>query len=239
MATVAQDIIVFADKRVLPEAHRFFEQLGARTYSVALEHPKRLTQGRRFVVYLQGHEALPEVRSFLREVGTTNYDWVLLYVAHHSLELAAKIGFLAGQELPKKAEFAFDADEVKHWLKARNALVHGFKTVRRSFSGTDLSGLRKRFGLTQEQLAAAVNVTTRTVQNWERDVATTQMERKTRDLRELSDLLRDYVIRDKESEWLRSEQKALRGKRPLDLLLEGKIRDLIVEFRRLQEGQPV
>jgi DNA-binding transcriptional regulator YiaG len=239
MATAAQEIMVFAEERLLPEASSFFEELGARPQSVALERPTAIQAASCFIVYLHGQEPLPEVRSFFRRVRTANYDWLLLYVAHHSMELAAKLGVLAGKELPKEAEFAFDADEAREWLAARNALVHGISATKPSFSGTDLAALRKRLGLTQEQLAGALNVTTRTVQNWERGVSMSQMERKVRDLRELTGLIRSYIVRGQEGEWLRSEHRALNGRRPLDLLVEGRIRDLIVEFRRLQEGQPV
>ena len=54
---------------------------------------------------------------------------------------------------------------------------------------------------------------------------------------ELALLIDDYVDPGKESEWLRTPLAIFRGRRPLDLLREGKLRDLIVEFRRLQEEQ--
>ena len=37
---------------------------------------------------------------------------------------------------------------------------------------------------------------------------------------------------------LRIESDAFAGKRPIELLKEGKARDIIVEFRRLQSGEP-
>jgi hypothetical protein len=38
--------------------------------------------------------------------------------------------------------------------------------------------------------------------------------------------------------WLRSKSDAFAGERPIELLKEGKARDIIVEFRRLQAGEP-
>ncbi len=38
--------------------------------------------------------------------------------------------------------------------------------------------------------------------------------------------------------WLRSESDAFAGQPPIELLKEGKARDIIVEFRRLQAGEP-
>jgi len=110
---------------------------------------------------------------------------------------------------------------------------------RKSPAVGDLLRTRKTLELTQEQLARALRVTTRTVQNWQHNFATRHLERKTRDLRELLKLLGEYVLAGKESAWLRTKLKGLGGQRPLDLLTEGKLRELIAEFRRLQEGQPV
>jgi hypothetical protein len=38
--------------------------------------------------------------------------------------------------------------------------------------------------------------------------------------------------------WLRSESNAFARQRPIELLKDGKARDIIVEFRRLQAGEP-
>jgi uncharacterized protein (DUF2384 family) len=88
-------------------------------------------------------------------------------------------------------------------------------------------------------MAQALNVTTRTLQNWEKNLGTSQLLRKTRDLREVLELMDDYVVSSKEEEWLNSPLPALRGRRPIELIAEGKLRDLIVEFQRMREGQPV
>jgi transcriptional regulator with XRE-family HTH domain len=103
---------------------------------------------------------------------------------------------------------------------------------------SDLVRAREVLELTREELARALQVAPRTIQNWERR-ATGDMERKTRDLRELLELLGNYVRPGKESAWLRTKLEAFGDKRPLDLLVEGRVRELIAEFRRLQEGQPV
>jgi uncharacterized protein (DUF2384 family) len=88
-------------------------------------------------------------------------------------------------------------------------------------------------------MADALNVTTRTIQNWEGGVGTSQLPRKTRDLRELLGLMDDYVIAPKEREWLNTPLAAVQNRRPADLIRGGKLRDLIVEFQRLKDGQPV
>jgi hypothetical protein len=65
------------------------------------------------------------------------------------------------------------------------------------------------------------------------------MYKKTRDLRELLARMDDYVVAPKETEWLSSPLEAFAGLTPQELIAEGRIRDLVVEFDRLREGQPV
>ena len=88
-------------------------------------------------------------------------------------------------------------------------------------------------------MANALNVTTRTLQNWEGGLGTSQMPKKTQDLRELFGLMDDYVVAPKEREWLETPLPVVQNRRPIDLIADGKLRDLIVEFQRLREGQPV
>lgn len=60
-----------------------------------------------------------------------------------------------------------------------------------------------------------------------------------RDNGELWTILKDSLRASDIPEWLRSENDAFGGCRPIDLLKEGRARDIIVEFRRLQAGEPV
>ena len=76
----------------------------------------------------------------------------------------------------------------------------------------DIVEVRKRLGLTEDQMASALNVTTRTLQNWEKEVGKGQLGRRTRDLRELLALMDDYVVCSKEREWLETPLPARRGR---------------------------
>jgi hypothetical protein len=65
------------------------------------------------------------------------------------------------------------------------------------------------------------------------------MDKKTRDLRELLSRMDDYVVASNEKEWLSTPREAFAGRTPQELIADGRIRDLAVEFDRLREGQPV
>jgi hypothetical protein len=47
------------------------------------------------------------------------------------------------------------------------------------------------------------------------------------------------LCRTREQEWLKAPLPALQNRKPIDLIAEGKLRDLIVEFQRMREGQPL
>jgi len=87
-------------------------------------------------------------------------------------------------------------------------------------------------------LAHAVGVSLRTVQNWEK-AGVAGKPRQLRDLAELSAVLKRSMKGSNVPAWLRSANDAFAGQCPIDLLKDGKARDIIVEFRRLQAGEPV
>ncbi|MGB6725854.1 MAG: hypothetical protein WBE74_08095 [Terracidiphilus sp.] len=49
----------------------------------------------------------------------------------------------------------------------------------------------------------------------------------------------DYVVAPTEKEWPSSPHEAFAGRTPRELISEGRIRDLVVEFDKLREGQPI
>jgi hypothetical protein len=76
------------------------------------------------------------------------------------------------------------------------------------------------------------------VQNWEKSGVASK-PRQLRDLAELLAILEDAMESPDVPAWMRSANDAFGGQRPFDLLQDGKARDIIAEFRRLQAGEPV
>jgi DNA-binding XRE family transcriptional regulator len=237
--TVAQ-LVVGAEKSALPEARHVFSQLGTPVHAVSLESQRKMPDSRVFIVYLHGREPQSELHSALKLIKSwrKNLELLVFYTPHHSANLAFEIGMLVGEEIGSSADLAFDLRGVRQLLRARNLLVHSGR-LESGDSPFDIAAVRKRLGLTQEQLGHSLNVTTRTLQNWEKNLGTSQLLRKTRDLRELLGLMDDYVVSQKEREWLNSPLPALQNRKPIDLISEGKLRDLIIEFQRMREGQPL
>jgi transcriptional regulator with XRE-family HTH domain len=98
--------------------------------------------------------------------------------------------------------------------------------------------LREHFGLTQIKLAHALGVSLRTVQNWDR-AGVAGSPRQLRDLEELWTILKESIKGTDIPVWLGSESEAFAGASPIELLKQGKARDIVVEFLRLKVGEPV
>jgi DNA-binding XRE family transcriptional regulator len=240
-AVASQELVVWADKEALPQARHEFSQLGKHVRTVPLESSKKFPDSRVFIFYLYGREPRTDLHSaikILKSWRKKNLDLVVFYTPHHSANLAFEAGMLVGRETGGSANWAFDLRGVKQLLRARNLLINTEK-AESARSSLDLAAVRRRLGLTQEQMAHALNVATRTLQNWEKKIGISHLVRKTRDLRELLELMDDYVSSPEERDWLNAPLAAFQNQRPIDLIAEGKLRDLIIEFQRLREGQPL
>ena len=230
MRTTAEDLLLLSESPMKSTAMRFARRLGAAPLAVEFGRLKHKPQARRFLVYLEGSEPADELKGVLRNVAKNRYDVLVLYSAGRSPETAAKWGMVLGEMRPKHAQLCFEAGQVASILDLKQA---------RAETSIDVTAMRKQLGLTQEQLASALRVSPRTVQNWEAQIGLGLVEKRTADLAELIDLLNDYIPSEQQAEWLHSASEAFSGRTPLELLTAGRIRDLIIEFRRLQAGHPM
>jgi DNA-binding transcriptional regulator YiaG len=238
----AQGLII-AEKGALAEARDVFIRIGARVETATFEAMRapgalqnRSSESYLFFVFYLDNQMPRQFSATLHNLRHTRKDHWLFYVAHQGTNLAFEIGLAVGRTLGESAEVASNVREARQLLKSWDAVITDPPSARK---GTDMIGVRKRFGLTQDQMASALNLTTRTLQNWERNSGTSQMERKTKDLWELLNLMDDYIVAREESNWLNTANPAFKNKKPIELIVDGKLRDLIVEFQRLREGQPV
>jgi transcriptional regulator with XRE-family HTH domain len=190
------------------------------------------------VLYLSGTDLDHSVGSLLKWLRDTKVSTLFLYAPHHGADFAFHVGTIVGREKFKDAEWAFNWPHLRQLLKSRHVLALSLDEAKHR-DCFDLASSRQRLGLSQDELARALNVTARTVQNWEAWKATSQMLKKTRDLRQLLAQMDDYVAAPQERTWLASSLGAFQGRTPKELITEGRIRDLVVEFERLREGQPV
>ncbi len=159
-------------------------------------------------------------------------DVVIYYANRLAPARAAQLGKVVGETRPTNTSVVFEAKTA-----ARSVLQFSKSAARKSAAASGASQWRKRFGLTQLELAQAIGVSLRTVQNWER-AGVVSKPRRLRDLEELWTILKESMKSSDILAWLQAANDAFSGQRPIDLLKDGKTRDVIVEFRRLQAGEP-
>jgi DNA-binding transcriptional regulator YiaG len=235
--------LVIAEEGVLAEAQDVFSRMGATVETATFDSIRafdafrnRSSESYYFIVLYVTDQLPEELSAALRNIKHVRNHRLLFYVPHHGVNLAFEIGMTVGRKWGESAGIASSMREAKQLLRSWNVVVSDPPSARK---GTDLVDVRKRLGLTQDEMASALNVTTRTLQNWERNIGTSQMERKAKDLWELLDLMDDYVVAREERDWLSTANPTFKNKKPIELIVEGKLRDLIVEFQRLREGQPL
>lgn len=95
-----------------------------------------------------------------------------------------------------------------------------------------------RSGITQRELGAAVGASLRSVQNWAAGVNPPRGRKATRllDIRSIIDLLQDSYTDEGTDIWLHSRNRNLDMHRPIDLLTDGRIDDVLEQARWVAGG---
>ena len=151
------------------------------------------------VLYLSNPEQDSTVENALVALRQCRVSKLLVYTPRHSSDFAFRVGTMVGRRRFAEAEWAFNWPHMRQFLKARNIQTRAShdRDERNDFA---LVEARQRLGLSQGQLARALNVTARTLQNWEAGKGTSQMAKRIRDLRELLSRMDDYVVAPTEKE---------------------------------------
>jgi len=186
------------------------------------------------LIYLT-HPDFDHVKGLLDILKQNALDVVIYYATKPTPDEAAQLGRLVGEVRPQHTAVFFEA-------KAAAASIlrlphHGSRTTLGK-SENRVRLLREWFGLTQTEMAHALGMSLRSVQNWERNDAAAKSHR-LRDLEELRSVLDEVVPSPDMPVWLRSENQAFGGRKPFELIMQGKARDILAEFRRLQAGEPI
>lgn len=226
--------VVYTEPGSWQRAGRFVARVLGDAELRSFEDLRRRAPIQPILVYLT-HPDYDHLRSLLQILKPASPDVVIYYATRLAPEDAVQLGKLVGETRPNHTSVVFEA-------KAAAASVLGHSRSSGQGNGTALAvnrtrQLRGRFGLTQTELAHALDVSLRTVQSWER-AGIAHRPRQIRDLEELWSILTESMKGSDIPAWLRSENDAFAGLHPIELLKEGKARDIIVEFRRLQAGEP-
>ncbi len=214
----------FARKRLTNAELRTFEE-------IVLDIPVQPV-----LVYLTLRLAHPDddhVSSLLKAMEPSASNLVIYCADHAAPEQAAHLGRLIGEFRPHHTEIVFRAEAA---VSALHIPPHGGQV--RIPGDNQLHAMRERLGLTQTEMGRALGVSLRTIQNWEKE-ANAGRGHLLRDLQELMAILSDVLPESAIPAWLRSENNSFAGKRPIESILDGRTRDIINEFRRLQAGEPI
>ena len=223
-----QPIMILAWQSHLDAASRFAQQLGAGEVQ-SIEQLKEMVRGvPGALVYLDGAESSEEMLTALQAMKRLRAVHMAVFLADSSPQSVMRLGIQVGRARPFTGKVCFKIEEV---AQALDLVVPGERVP-------DLAALRIQLELTQAELATALGVTARTVQNWEGGKGARLMLRRTRELIELINGLNIMVPRQLQSEWLRKGWDDFGGRSPRDLILAGKLRDIVIVFERASEGQP-
>ena len=238
------DLQIFAPPGLAHEARRFagtfqVNSIVSSTSVLQAGGEPDVSQFSTCLLYFSGDEQPAQIERPLRALARRRgrLRRVVLYARHPDVRRVVDWGRIAERVLSKPTAFCFSPNDVARVLRVRlrEGQVPG---ARAADARIDVEGIRTTLGLTQAQMATAIGVSERTVQNWEAGRLSPQTAKRLRDLVELKDVLDGYFARDVLQRWLISPNDVCGGVAPQDWITEGRARDLLWEFRRMQTGEP-
>ena len=235
-------ILVSGSPRVSSLARTLVKKLGMEAKMLEFSNALELLGGRDLLMYcLSGKESTKSIQASLRKLSRRRH-WrgkLVMFSEHAEPEKAAEWGRLVERFLPDRSQICLRRNSLVALLGASARLPMAAIEKLEDVRPLEVEHLRKDLGLTQERMAAAIGVTPRTVQNWESERPSPHAKRRLRDLIELRQTLREYMQPDQFQEWLTTNNEAFGEAKPFDLIVDGRTRDVLVEFRRLQTGEPL
>ena len=103
------------------------------------------------------------------------------------------------------------------------ASAHAAKSLDRAVEAGEVVLRLRDYGLTQASIAKATGATVRSVRNWQETSAIRpQNDERLRELREIVLLLRETLTPRGVGQWLNARNRTLAGRRPIDVMAEGR-----------------
>lgn len=233
------EVIVYAEPGARNEAAQFVTSLGGNPHTRSLysgaKSSLQKTEG--LMIYLRGNEPLGAVRNRLRQVSRQHAPKTVVFTVHANQEKAAELGRIVGALQSRRIFICFNSEDVINVLGLPGTGKTQVDAATRASAQNRVAALRKELELTQADVGNAIGVSARTIQNWEAKGHTPA--RKLRDLQELHELVHGYIEEANIARWMDAPSEAFHGLTPRELIRQGKTRDLILEFRRMQTGEPL
>lgn len=230
------EFVMAADPTAVGAAKEVIAKAGVQLPVVSADDKlPRLKRRASFLLYLRGGEPMETVRVSLQKMAATAGNVAVLVESEPDLQKTFELGAMCQAILPGRSRGIY----LRRQLLTLLAEKTEESTTASEQESLTVERLRNSLGLTQIQLAKIADVSARTVQNWEAQDKPVSESRLLSDLAELREILVDHVAEADIPEWLTSPNDRLHHHQPLDLLLQGRTRDLLWQLRSVASGEPV
>ena len=231
------EFVMAADPTAVGAAKEVIAKAGVQLPVVSADDKlPRLKRRASFLLYLRGGEPMETVRVSLQKMAAARAGNVAVLVeSEPDLQKTFELGAMCQAILPGRSRGIY----LRRQLLTLLAEKTEESTTASEQESLTVERLRNSLGLTQIQLAKIADVSARTVQNWEAQDKPVSESRLLSDLAELREILVDHVAEADIPEWLTSPNNRLHHHQPLDLLLQGRTRDLLWQLRSVASGEPV